>query len=1060
MNLKTNHGIFKKLLSIFMAVSFIFISVPYPALAASKTELKVGNTYEDFKLIKRDYVKSIKSYVNQFQHKKTGAKLIYIENSDEQKMFSVTFRTPCFNDTGVNHILEHSVLCGSEKFPVKNPFAKLLNKSLNTEMNAYTYQDKTSYPVASKYDKDFKNLVTVYLDAVFSPNITKTKNIFNQEGWRYEIDSKSGEIKYNGVVFNEMKGAYSKPEEVLSDSIKQSLFPDTCYKYQSGGNPKFIPNLTYEKYLEVYKKYYHPSNSYTYIYGKVDILNMLKYINDNYFSKYEKKAVDSKITLQKPFEKQKNLEAEYSIPKEVSEKNKTYFSLNYVVSNINNSEDNISLGLINYLMFNSKKAPVKNALKKAGFNEVNFSASVMDIFQPVESITLKNANIKDKEKFNKVVKEAYKDIIEKGFDKKDVKDLLNERLKNSKLSKAFDNFLSLNAITTEQCIGKNWIYGGDPTLYLDDKKVVQNIKNKIDNGERYFEEYLKKYFLNNNHSSFVTLKPKVGLEEKISEDTKKALEKYKSSLSQSKLNDLIKNCNEFKVWQNTPDSKEALSSLPKLSLEDLKKPVVNYPTEEKSVNGVKILNHFLDTKGASYIKLYFNTKNVPKDKLCYVNLLSQLYGIVERELNTKNYTKDKFNEITKKEEITITSIENTMTKYNDDSIYKPMLTVGVVCPTDSIKKSMSLVEEMLFKTKLNDKENIKEEVKKAVELYKESKKQGSIMALSRLKSYYSPSSKYSYELDKTYEDFLKNLDENFHKNIDDVIKNLNEVKNLVLNKENLIVSFTSGEENYSTFEKGLKNFSKSLGEEKFIPCDYKFESKAKNEAYITDEKVQTVVKGYNFNKLGYKYTGTLDIVRGILNDYLFNTVRVKNGAYGAQALISQTGDVMLASFNDPNLKKTLDIFNTSGDYIKNLKLSDSDLKEYIIASLGQYDVDVPPALIGSISDGFYIFGDNASDMYKRREEILNTTLEDINKCGDMINEVLKENTYCVAGNRKTIEENKNLFTKIIDVSKEINNSNFVRLQGKNRYKTACEVAKTPSYKADYDIIASGEDYKE
>lgn len=1017
MYLRTKKNVLQKCLAMFIIVCCLFTSASIYGKAAVEPKFKTGSTYSGFELVKREYKENVKSYINEFQHKKTGAKLIYAENNDEQKRFTITFRTPCTDNTGVNHILEHSVLCGSEKFPIKNPFAKLINKSLNTEMNAYTYPDKTSYVVSSKYDKDFNNLVSVYLDGIFSPNIYKTKNIFQQEGWRYELASKGAELKYNGVVYNEMKGVYSKPDEVLQDAINKSLFPDTCYKYQSGGNPSFITNLTYEKYLETHKKYYHPSNSYTYIYGNVDILKLLQYIDENYFSKYEKKTIDSKIGLQKPFKNQNSLEAQYNVPQEEKTDNKTFFSFNYVVDTINNKQDFITLGLLNYLMMYSPKAPLKNALKDAGFNEADISVSAMPILQPVESIILRNANYSDKEKFKKIINDTYTRIIAKGFDKEDVQDLLNQSLKNRKLDKAFENFLSINSVLISNSIDQSWIYGGDPTLYLDNKDVVQDINNRVKKGERYFENFLSKYLFNNNHSSFVTLNPKAGLDEEINNSSKKALAQYKSKLSNSELDKIIKNNNEFVKWQNTPDSNEALNALPKLSLEDLKKPVVNYPTEEKNINGVKVLNHELDTSGASYIKLFFNTNNVPQDKLVYLNLLGLSYGMLERSFDTKNYTSDEFTKECEENEIVITVLNSVMTKYDDDSKYKPMLTVSAICPNDSISKTLLLTNEMLFNSKFNNKEKIRDNIKTMVKVYNEVQKQGGLKAVARLQSYFSPGAKYNSELEENFYSFIVDLDKNFDKKIDEVIKNLNEVKALVFNKENLVASFTSDKESFSDFQNSFAEFSKGLGETKYVPYDYKFDYSVKNEAYITDEKVQTVAKGYNFNKLGYKYSGSLDIVGAILNDYLFNTVRIKNGAYGAVASIQPTGSVIFASFSDPNLKETLDTFDSLGDYLKSLKISDEELEAYIIAALGQYDTEIAPVFISAIADAFNIFGDDANKIYEIREQILNTKLEDINKFGDMINEILKQNNYCAAGNREKIEENKDLFTKIIDISK-------------------------------------------
>ncbi len=592
---------------------------------STKESLEEGKIISGFKLESKQWIDDVHSTAMIFNHVKSGAKLIYLQNEDENKVFSISFRTPVNDNTGVNHIIEHSVLCGSKEYPVKDPFLIMTKQSLNTFINAFTGADFTMYPVSSKNEKDFDNLMGVYLDAVFYPNISKDPRILKQEGWHYEINSETGELNYNGVVYNEMKGNYSSPQVILSNTINQSLFNDNSYSYESGGNPENIPDLTYEKFIETYKKYYVPSNSSIYLYGKLNIENTLKFMNDNYLSKLPKTNVDTAIKLQKPYERRVEKTGLYPVAKDGSTENMTYLSSNYVIDKISDVEDVLVFQILQAILLNTEGSPLKKALMESGIGTNAYGSFNLSTLQPVFSIITDNANESEKYKFKKVIEDTLKEVVKEGFNKELVNSVLTAiefslRTQNSNANRGL-NYM-FNAIN---CMN----YGMSPTEYLEITPALNKIKSKINEG--YFEKLIQKYLLDNKYSSLVILKPSSGLNEKKEEALKNKLSAYKASLSESELAKIKKDTEELKRWQGTEDTKENLSKIPTLSRSDLSLKAEEIPTIEKLERGIKILSHPIFTDGITYSNLYFDSSKVPQDKVLYLKLLANVLGNVNTE---------------------------------------------------------------------------------------------------------------------------------------------------------------------------------------------------------------------------------------------------------------------------------------------------------------------------------------------------------------------------------------------------------------------------------------------
>lgn len=999
----------RTLIAIILCFTFLLGYIP-PVYAAETANSTVGQTYYGFKLLDEKNVKEIKSTVKIFEHIKSGAKLVYLDNTDENKVFSINFYTPPTDDTGVNHIIEHSVLDGSKKYQVKSPFEQMAKQSLRTYLNASTYNDRTCFPVASENDKDLKNLMSVYLDAVFYPNFLKNPEIFKQEGWRYEIDS-NGKLNYNGVVYNEMKARYSSPESILNYNISKSLYPDTLYNWNAGGNPDVMPQLTYEKFVDVYKKNYHPSNSYIYLYGNLNIMDYLKFINDEYLSKFDKVIINSNIPMQKPFDERQNVVSEYSVSNEADTKNNTYISLNYVLDSVADEDNYWAMRILNDLLMNVNDAPLKKAINNASICQSS-SGSMDSKLQPTYSINIKNSNEASKSKFETVVTETLEKLAKDGFTQKSIDEALLAYRTSDEKDASTSTGIDLN-----QTVVRGWLYAKDPLKYLEATSSIDYLKKS--SNSKFFQELIQKNLLNNKHTSLVVLKPKAGMEKDNIENTEKKLSDYKASLSDNQLADLIKQADDFKKWQNTPDSQEVVDSLPSLSLSDIDTKAEVLPLEEKDINGVKVLIHKMDAK-SSYVNMYFDSSVVPQDKLPYLSLLCYLLG----KMDTDKYTVADMKNTAKADNSSVNYTPIAASKYKDNKVFYPKLSMNSRITPDKMSEVLGLINEINTKSKLDNKSKIKSNLKSIKNSLQSSMNDNGLnIATGRLQSYFSPIAAYSDQVKGfSYYQFVCDLYNNFDNNGDAVVKNLKDTYDMVFNKNDLIVSFTGNEKDYQVFEQNLDTLLTGLGNSKFEKNNYAFTLLPKNEGIMTSSKVQYTAKGANLENLGYQFNANMFVMQSILSkEYLYKNVRVKGGAYGTGLSVSNTGNVLFYSLRDPNLKETLKVFEGAPNYLKNLKISETDMKNYIIGTMASIDAPRTLSSKGSTSDINYIIGRTQADIQKERDQILSAKKEDMLKYADMLDAIVNENNFCVYGSETLINKNKGIFTNTLNVSDISNN---------------------------------------
>ena len=944
------------------------------------------------------------------RHKKSGARVLLMENDDENKVFSIGFRTPPSDSTGVPHIMEHSVLCGSRDFPVKDPFVELVKGSLNTFLNAMTYPDKTVYPVASCNDKDFQNLMHVYMDAVFYPNIYEHEEIFRQEGWSYKLDDADSKLEYNGVVYNEMKGAFSSPEGVLDRVILNSLFPDTSYANESGGDPDFIPELTYEQFLDFHRKYYHPSNSYIYLYGDMDMEEKLLWLDKEYLSKFGKISVDSEIKYQEPFEKVKELEMEYSISSEESEEDNTYLSYNKVIGTSMDEKLYLAFQILDYALLSAPGAPLKKALVDAGIGKDIMGSYDNGIYQPIFSVVAKNANLEQKEEFLSIIEGTLKDIVEKGIDKKALEAGINYH--EFRFREAdFGNYPK--GLMYGLQIFDSWLYDEEkPFIHMKAIPTFDFLKEQTGTG--YFESLIQTYLLDNTHASVVIVKPERGRTARQDKELADKLEAYRNNLSEEEINNLIKDTKKLLEYQEAESSKEDMEKIPVLSREDISKEIAPICNEEKQIDGIKMIHHNVETNGIGYIALMFDLSGIPEDKLVYAGLLQAVLGMID----TNHYGYGElFNEINVHTGGIGTSLElyADVTKVKEKDFRATFEIKGkALYPKMDIL--LAMMREILMESKLDDEKRLKEilaMLKSRMQMSFQSS--GHTTAALRALSYDSPLAKFKDDTDGIgFYQAVKDIEENFEEKKAELIANLKAIVKEIFRADNMMISYTSAEEGLESISAGISKIKSGLHEEPkseetpcIIHCD------KKNEGFKTSSKVQYVARVGNFIDHGADYNGALQILKVILSyDYLWQNVRVKGGAYGCMSSFNRIGEGYFISYRDPNLKKTMETYEGIADYLRKFTVDERDMTKYIIGTISNIDRPMTPSSKGDRSMNLYMNRVTADMIKKERMDILSAGQEDIRALAGVVEAVLAADQLCVIGNEEKIEEQKDMFGEV------------------------------------------------
>lgn len=961
----------------------------------------------EYEILDEHRVEDVQSDGFILRHKKSGARIAILSNNDDNKVFYIGFRTPPEDETGVPHIIEHTTLCGSKKFPVKDPFIELAKGSLNTFLNAMTYPDKTVYPVASCNDQDFKNLMDVYLDAVFNPNITKYEEIFKQEGWHYELTGKDDELKINGVVYNEMKGAYSSPDEVLSSQIYRSLFPDNTYSKDSGGNPEYIPKLTYEAYLNFYHKYYHPSNSYIYLYGDMDVVERLEWLDKEYLSLYDYKKVNSEINKQPAFDEIKNVEAQYSITMDDSQENKTYLSYNRVVGDTLDEMLYQAFDVLDYALVSSPGAPVKQALIDAGIGDDVYGSYDAGILQPVFSFVAKNANASQADEFESIIENTLKEVVKTGINKEALLAGINSS--EFKFREADFGQFPKGLLFGLNCLD-SWLFDDmKPFIHLECLGTFAKLRKAVDTD--YFEKLIQEYLLDNTHGSSVTVKPKRGLGNEREEVLAKELSDYKASLSDEEIKKLIEDTEHLKKYQEEPSSDEDLRKLPMLTRADMKKNAMPFSNIEDELLDVKVVRHDIESNGIDYISFLFDAGDFAQSELGYLGFFTNALGLVSTEKYSYTDLANATNIYTGG--ISTGTASHPDIKDRNNFVFKFEVKLKVL--EKNLDKALELMEQMLLTSDFTDTKRLGELVAQIkARLQANLSSSGHLVAAMRSMSSFS-----RYAL---YQDELKGIA--FYRSICHIEKELSESPKSVSDKlaaiakklfarNRMLISFTGNNEAYGNAKPSLEKVIAGFDKMSAIGNQAEVHFNTAKEAFIDASQIQYVAKTGDFICEGYEYTGALRLLRIILSyDYLWINVRVKGGAYGCMNTFLRSGESYFVSYRDPNLSDTLDVYDRIPEYIKSFSPDERDMTKYIIGTFSALDTPMNPEAKGSRSLSAYLEGITYEQIQKERNEILNAQPEDIRRLADLVEAVLKKDSICVIGNENMIKESAGLFENV------------------------------------------------
>lgn len=961
----------------------------------------------EYEILDEHRVEDVQSDGFILRHKKSGARIAILSNNDDNKVFYIGFRTPPEDETGVPHIIEHTTLCGSKKFPVKDPFIELAKGSLNTFLNAMTYPDKTVYPVASCNDQDFKNLMDVYLDAVFNPNITKYEEIFKQEGWHYELTGKDDELKINGVVYNEMKGAYSSPDEVLSSQIYRSLFPDNTYSKDSGGNPEYIPKLTYEAYLDFYHKYYHPSNSYIYLYGDMDVVERLEWLDKEYLSQYEYKKVNSEINKQPAFDEIKNVEAQYSITMDDSQENKTYLSYNRVVGDTLDKMLYQAFDVLDYALVSSPGAPVKQALIDAGIGDDVYGSYDAGILQPVFSFVAKNANASQADEFESIIENTLKEVVKTGINKEALLAGINSS--EFKFREADFGQFPKGLLFGLNCLD-SWLFDDmKPFIHLECLDTFAKLRRAVDTD--YFEKLIQEYLLDNTHGSSVTVKPKRGLGNEREEALAKELSDYKASLSDEEIKKLIEDTEHLKKYQEEPSSDEDLRKLPMLTRADMKKNAMPFSNIEDELLDVKVVRHDIESNGIDYISFLFDAGDFEQSELGYLGFFTNALGLVSTEKYSYTALANATNIYTGG--ISTGTASHPDIKDRNNFVFKFEVKLKVL--EKNLGKALELMQQMLLTSDFTDTKRLGELVAQIkARLQANLSSSGHLVAAMRSMSSFS-----RYAL---YQDELKGIA--FYRSICRIEKELSESPERVSDKlaaiakklfarNRMLISFTGNNEAYGNAKPSLEKVIAGFNEMSTIGKQAEVHFNTAKEAFVDASQIQYVAKTGDFVCEGYEYTGALRLLRIILSyDYLWINVRVKGGAYGCMNTFLRSGESYFVSYRDPNLSDTLDVYDRIPEYIKSFSPDERDMTKYIIGTFSSLDTPMNPEAKGSRSLSAYLEGITYEQIQKERDEILNAQPEDIRRLADLVEAVLKKDSICVIGNENMIKESAGLFENV------------------------------------------------
>ncbi|MDD3807113.1 MAG: insulinase family protein [Candidatus Marinimicrobia bacterium] len=967
----------------------------------------IGRIYHGFTLYSMNALQDIHSTGYHFHHEKSGADLVYLVSSDSNKVFSITFRTPPWDNTGIPHILEHSVLCGSRKFPVKEPFVELIKSSLNTFLNALTYPDKTVFPVASMNPKDFMNLMDVYMDAVLYPNIYKIPEIFYQEGWHYHLEKPEDPLTINGVVYNEMLGEFSTAESVLYRRAKQLLFPNSPYAFESGGDPDKIPTLTYEKFLQYHQTYYHPSNSRLFIYGNGDMDTHLAFLNQEYLKDFT--AIDPKSEIHVPhsFTHEKEAVDVYSLPADENPSGKSYLSLHYGAGQNLTLQESLERSVLMHYLMNTPGAPLKNALREASLGKDVFGSFESDLRTPYMSLVLKHSYPEKQKDFEFLVRNQLESLCDGKLDRRQLEASLN--IIEFKTREAdFGSFPT--GLVYNQLMMNSWLYERDPFEYLNFENTFKTIRKNINSD--HFPYLIESIFLENPHTLKLRLDPEPGLSERKMKVFTESLQKKKELMNPDVLDTIIQTTHKLIERQNTPDKPEDLAKIPKLSRDDIQKSARIFPVEERGWDHGKMLFHPSESKGIQYTYFYFDLSAVPESLLPVAGMLPDLLGQLSTEKRSYIDISNDLLFYTGEFSVQTTAI----LPVNNPDVFMPKLIVNFRYLSTFTEKALDLVGEILTQTRFDEKKRIHD-------LIQEMRSDAEVSLVNSGHSFaarqVNAALKHVGKFEETMNGYdfytwLVDLDDNFESLYETLKQDLESLIKIIFRQETFIPALAAEEEDLKHLTKHLPSIFSQFQSGDFPVHSWELPLNLPNRGFYTPGDVNFVVFGTYLSKETMQYSGKYHILQHILSmDYLWNRIRVQGGAYGVFCTFTRHGRVLFSSYRDPNIRKTLETYRLVPDYLSKFEADDSTMTQLIIGTIARQDIPLSVSQEGEISFHRYLSGLKDRMIQAEREEILSCTAKDIRRYADILKRAVSQGIYCVFGSEKAIKEEKELFTEII-----------------------------------------------
>ncbi|WP_394266689.1 insulinase family protein [Anaerotignum sp.] len=964
--------------------------------------LEINQIYHGFQLKKIQKLGDISATGYLFTHLKSGAQLCYLDTEDHNKVFSVSFKTPPDNDCGTPHILEHSVLCGSRKYQAKDPFNELAKGSLNTFLNAMTYADKTMYPIASCNEKDFRNMMDVYLNAVFYPNIYTKKGIFLQEGWRYADAGNTPEI--TGVVYNEMKGALSDPESRLAGVIARSIFGKTTYGMESGGDPDAIPDLTYDAFLDFHRKYYHPSNAYFYLYGDMDILSCLEHIDTAYLSDFTV-STDLPIITETSVPNAMNWITD-TYPAEENEKDpeKGYFAYNIKVGKCTDPKRILAMQLVGYLLLETNASPLKNALRDANICEEAEGYFDSSTYEMVYSIIAKKGKKQNAEKFRQIIETTLANLSVNDFDK----ELLQGGIKKLEFLLREEDYGSRpKGLIYNTRMMKSWLHGADPFDGLRQIELFEELKQEIKNG--YLKQFIKEVLLENQEKTWILFLPEEGKQEK--DDTvftEKIASRVAEMTSDEKqiLKDDQKALSDF---QNEEDTPEILTQIPLLQREDISSEPEKISFHEKKVNDVTFVQVPLQAKGIDYVQIYFDAKDLPEDLVPYSGLLAEVLSKVDTN-------KTEFAALPKKIDQIFggLSFSNDIYSKNQQD-YQSFISISFKVLSEDLEKAFDFIKEVIFTSDFSASQSLKKIVQTA-KLKGESffQNQAHLAAIYRSRSAVSAGSAVKEQTSGiVYFHFLMEVEKLLDENPKLVADQLVKTAKMVFTKQHVTAILGCDTTHAETLEKTFLNFVHVLRTEECREAGQNFTAAPRKEAFSIASRVQYNVKTWDLSAMKQKYSGKMQVLKTILTlEYLWTHIRIQGGAYGCGCNFQKNGSIYFYSYRDPNLKDTYEIYDHLWEEIANFQADERQMTKYLIGTINRFDQPKTNAELMDYAAAMYFTGTTHEMRQKERLEILATTADDIRQFSEFLKELSETSNICTIGGKEKIKTDTEIFDNI------------------------------------------------